>query len=132
MYFADTNICIYYLKGKFISVEEHFKNIPLNEIKIPVIVKAELLFGIEKSKQKDENKTIFNSFIKAFEVVNLNDKTLDYYAKIRNELEHTGNIIGANDLFIASIVLAYNGILVTNNTNEFERIKGLKIENWVK
>jgi tRNA(fMet)-specific endonuclease VapC len=132
MYFVDTNICIYYLKGKFIFVEEYFKNIPLNEIKIPVIVKAELLFGIEKSKQKDENKTIFNNFIKAFEVVNLNDKALDYYAKIRNELEHTGNIIGANDLFIASIVLAHDGILVTNNTNEFERINGLRIENWVK
>lgn len=101
-----------------------------NGIKIPVIVKAELLFGIEKSLQKEKNMTVFENFLKAFEVINLNDEALNHYAKIRNELEKGGRIIGSNDLFIASIVLAHNGILVTHNTNEFKRIRELKLEDW--
>jgi tRNA(fMet)-specific endonuclease VapC len=73
---------------------------------------------------------VFENFSKAFEVINLNDEALNHYAKIRNELEKTGRIIGSNDIFIASIVLAYDGILVTHNTNEFKRIHDLKIDDW--
>jgi len=54
------------------------------------------------------------------------------YAKIRCNLEKTGSIIGPNDLLIASIVQYCNGILVTNNTGEFERVKKLKLENWIQ
>jgi tRNA(fMet)-specific endonuclease VapC len=64
--------------------------------------------------------------------VNLDDESLSQYAKIRLKLEKDGIIIGPNDLFIASIALAHNGILITHNTKEFERIAGLHIEDWVK
>jgi tRNA(fMet)-specific endonuclease VapC len=76
MYFLDTNICAYYLKGKYLSITEYFRKIPCDEIKIPIIVKAELLFGIEKSKQKEKNRKVFENFIKTFEVINLNDDSL--------------------------------------------------------
>ncbi|MDR1460492.1 MAG: type II toxin-antitoxin system VapC family toxin, partial [Campylobacteraceae bacterium] len=118
--------------GKYSSIAEYFRKIPYNEIKIPIIVKAELLFGIEKSERKENNRKAFENFIKPFEVINLNNDSLDYYAKIRAGLEKSGNIIGSNDLFIASIVLAHNGILITHNTNEFNRIEKLKIEDWVR
>jgi tRNA(fMet)-specific endonuclease VapC len=130
MYFLDTNICIYYLRGLYKSIEEHLKSIPNDEIKIPVIVKAELIYGIEKSELKEKNRNIYNKFIESFEIVNLNNESLNQYAKIRLTLERSGVIIGSNDLFIASIVLAHKGILVTHNTKEFERISGLFIEDW--
>jgi tRNA(fMet)-specific endonuclease VapC len=132
MYFLDTNICIYYLRGLYKSIEDQFKLIPNYEIKIPIIVKAELLYGIEKSKLRERNKAVYKKFIDAFEVINLDDETLDQYAKIRSNLEKDGIIIGSNDFFIASIVLAHDGILVTHNTKEFERIDGLHIEDWVR
>jgi tRNA(fMet)-specific endonuclease VapC len=132
VYFLDTNICIYYLKGKYSSLLEYFEGIPHDEIKIPIIVKAELLFGIEKSKQKEENRKIYDKFINTFDIINLDDESLKNYAKIRYKLEERGNIIGSNDLFIASIVLSHNGILVTHNINEFRRIPQLKLEDWVK
>jgi tRNA(fMet)-specific endonuclease VapC len=132
MYFLDTNICIYYLKGKYKSIEEQFRFVPRYEIKIPIIVKAELLYGIEKSKLKEENRRVYTEFIESFEIINLDDKSLSQYAKIRSEVEKAGTIIGSNDLFIASIVLAHNGILVTHNTNEFKRIYGLNVEDWVE
>jgi tRNA(fMet)-specific endonuclease VapC len=117
IYFLDTNICIYYLKGKYSSIVNYFEEISHGEIKIPVIVKAELLFGIEKSKQKEKNQKIYTQFINTFEIINLDDESLKHYAKIRYELEKNGNIISSNDLFIASIVLEHNGILVTHNIN---------------
>jgi tRNA(fMet)-specific endonuclease VapC len=132
MYFLDTNICVYYLKGRYKSVEEYFKLIPNHEIEIPVIVKAELLYGIEKSNLKETNRNIYEKFIESFKIVNLNDDALHYYAKTRVELERKGVIIGSNDLFIASIALAHDGILITHNTKEFQRVSGLKIEDWVK
>jgi tRNA(fMet)-specific endonuclease VapC len=132
MYFLDTNVCIYYLRGLYKSIEEQFTLIPNHEIKIPIIVKAELLYGIEKSKLKEGNRKIYKKFIESFEIINLDDESLNQYAKIRLSLERDGVIIGSNDLFIASIVLAHNGILITHNTKEFERIYGLHIEDWVK
>jgi tRNA(fMet)-specific endonuclease VapC len=132
MYFLDTNICIYYLRGLYKSIEERFELIPNQEIKIPIIVKAELIYKIEKSKLRERNRNIYKRFIEAFEIVNFDDEALNQYAKIRLNLEKNGIIIGSNDLFIASISLANNGILITHNTKEFERISGLHIEDWVK
>jgi tRNA(fMet)-specific endonuclease VapC len=132
MYFLDTNVCIYYLRGLHKSIEKQFEIIPSYKIKIPIIVKAELIYGIEKSKLKERNRTVYKKFIEAFEIVNIDDDALDQYAKIRLNLENDGIIIGSNDLFIASIVLAHNGILITHNTKEFERVPGLRIEDWVK
>jgi tRNA(fMet)-specific endonuclease VapC len=120
------------LKGKYKSIEEYFKIIPRYEIKIPIIVKAELLYGIEKSKLKEKNREVYNKFIESLEISNFDESSLNQYAKIRVELERNGNVIGSNDLFIASIVLANNGILVTHNTEEFKKVFGLKIEDWVK
>jgi tRNA(fMet)-specific endonuclease VapC len=132
VYFLDTNICIYYLKGLYKSIEGYFKSIPNYEIEIPVIVKAELLYGIEKSNLKETNRNVYKEFIESFKIINLNDDALQYYAKTRAELERKGIIIGSNDLLIASIVLAHDGILITHNTKEFKRVSGLKIEDWVK
>jgi tRNA(fMet)-specific endonuclease VapC len=114
------------------SIEEHFKAIPNQEIKIPIIVKAELLYGIEKSKSKEKNRDVYGKFIESFEIMNLDDESLKQYAKVRSYLEKEGSIIGSNDLFIASIALANNGILITHNTKEFKRVPGLYIEDWVK
>jgi tRNA(fMet)-specific endonuclease VapC len=132
MYFLDTNICIYYLRGLYKSIEKHFELISSQEIKIPIIVKAELIYGIEKSKLKERNRNIYEKFIEAFEIVNLDDESLNQYAKIRLNLEKDGIIIGSNDLLIASIAAAHKGILITHNTKEFERISGLRIEDWVE
>ena len=130
MYFLDTNTCIYFLKGIYKSIKEHFKEYQPKEIKIPSIVKAELLLGIEKSRQKKNNKIIYEKFLEPFEVISFDDKAAIQYAIIRARLEKAGTIIGPNDLIIASIVLSHNGILVTHNVSEFKRIPGLLIEDW--
>ena len=131
MVFFDTNICIYYLKGRYPSIRSRLLLLAPEDVKIPAMVKAELLFGAEKSIQATANREKVLRFMEPFEIVPFDDGTVDVYARIRSTTEKTGTPIGPNDLIIAAIVLAHNGVLVTNNEKEFRRIPGLEIENWV-
>jgi len=131
MYFLDTNTCIYFLNGAHESIKARLLATPPNGIRIPSIVKAELLLGAYKSKKRKEITVAVERFLEPFEVVPFTDAMAYTYAEIRGETEKKGTLIGPNDLLIASIVKFHDGILVSNNCREFERIKGLKIENWV-
>jgi tRNA(fMet)-specific endonuclease VapC len=131
MYFLDTNTCVYFLNGKYESIKNKILTTSPNEILIPSIVKAELILGAYKSQKKKQNIEIIEKFLQPFEIVPFVDLVSYVYADIRSVLEKEGKIIGPNDLLIASIVKFHDGILVTNNTKELERIKGLKLENWI-
>ena len=132
MYFLDTNTCIYYLNGRYESIKRNLLSHPPNDIKIPSIVKAELLLAAYKSKKRKANLEKLEKFLQPFEVVPFFDLVAYAYADIRSSLEKSGKIIGPDDVLIASIVQFHGGILVTNNTEEFKRVKGLMIENWVE
>lgn len=129
MYFLDTNTCIDFLRNLSESVRSRFLSVSLNEIKIPVVVKAELLLGAYKST-KPETLERTKQFLDLFEVIPFSDEMSYTYAKIRKGLEANGNKIGANDLFIAAAALNKEAILVTHNTREFIRIDGLQLEDW--
>jgi tRNA(fMet)-specific endonuclease VapC len=132
MYFLDTNTCIYFLKGTYKSILEEFKKRKPEEIKISSIVKAELLLGVEKSKQKDKNLKVYTKFLEPFEIVSFDDQAAVSYAKIRATLEKKGKIIGPNDLVIAATVMANKGVLVSHNTKEFKQVSGLILEDWIR
>lgn len=130
IYFLDSNICVYFLKGLYPSIKKNIQNTNPNNIKIPSIVKAELLYGAEKSQQKAKNLSIINRFLEPFEIIPFDNDCSIIYSKIRSAMELKGTIIGPNDYIIAATVLAKNGILVTHNTKEFGKVKNLKIEDW--
>jgi len=132
MYFLDTNTCIYFLNGKYSSIKDKILSTPPNAIAIPTIVKAELLLGAYKSKNKTVNLEKVEQFLEPFEIISFVDLMTYVYAEIRTSTESLGITIGPNDLFIASIVKFHEGVLVTNNVKEFERIDGLQIDNWVE
>ncbi|MCU0849217.1 MAG: type II toxin-antitoxin system VapC family toxin [Spirochaetes bacterium] len=130
IYFLDTNICVYFLKGLYPSILENIQTKNPNNIKIPSIVKAELLYGAEKSQNKTKNLSNIFKFLEPFEIVSFDDESSITYSKIRAAMELKGAVIGPNDYLIAATVLAKNGTLATNNIKEFEKVKNLKIENW--
>ena len=127
----DTNTCIYFLNRASERIVERFKQFSPSQIRLPSITVAELYYGAEKSKFKSRNRERVKRFVSTFEIVSFDEKACSAYAKIRYSLERSGTPVGPMDLLIASIGLAYNFIVVTNNVEEFQRIKGLKIENWV-
>ena len=127
----DTNTCIYFLNRSSDKIIAQFKKLSPSEIKLSTITVAELFFGAEKSKVKRKNFQVVESFVSAFETIPFDEKCCKIYAKIRASLERAGNAIGPMDLLIASISLANDFILVTNNTKEFNRIKKINLENWL-
>ena len=131
IYLLDTNTCIYFLNRSSEKIISQFKRFSPSEINLPSITVAELYYGAEKSKAKKKNWAIVENFVSTFEIVPFDEKSCEIYARIRASLEKSGIPIGPMDLLIASISLANNSTLVTNNIKEFSRIKGLKLENWV-
>jgi len=132
MHFLDTNICIYFLKGTHPQVGKKLMQQTPDTVKIPSIVKAELLFGAAKSHRHEENERLIRRFLKPFEIIPFDDDATTFYASIRSETEAKGTLVGPNDLIIAATVLSHDGVLVTNNTKEFLRISNLSIENWTE
>ncbi len=131
-YYLDTNICIYFLKGMNENIRRRLLEKHPDDIRICSIVKAELLYGAEKSIKKEENLKNIEEFLFPFQIIPFGENDSNSYSRIRAELEKEGRIIGPNDLLIASTVLENDGILITNNVKEFERVKNLKIENWTE
>lgn len=127
----DTNTCIYYLNRVSENLIAQFRKYSPSGIKLSSITVAELFFGVEKSSAKKKNRAIVESFVSTFEIIPFDEAGSRIYAKIRASLEKKGSPIGPMDLLIASVSLANNFILVTNNTKEFSRIRKLKLENWL-
>lgn len=129
-WFLDTNVCIYFLKGTHPSIREHLCSKAPVEIKIPAIVRAELLLGAEKSTHPAKVRPKVEAFLSFFETIAFDEAAAKEYAFIRSKLEKVGTPIGPNDLLIAATVKAHRATLVTHNTKEFQRITGLKLEDW--
>ena len=129
-YFLDTNTCIYYLKGSSPKIAGRLRRTSPNRIKIPAVVKAELLLGAQKSERRERVLESLGEFLMPFEVMPFGDESTSHYAEIREDLEHRGLPIGPNDLLIAATAVANGLTLVTANTDEFARVIGLSIENW--
>lgn len=128
-YLLDTNICIYFLKGKFGLIEK-VESIGLNNLFISEITVAELKFGAENSERREENREVVDSFIKKFSILPIFN-SLDLYAKEKARLRKKGISIDEFDLLIGSTCLANDLILVTNNEKHFSPLSKIKIENWV-
>lgn len=132
MYMLDTNVLIDFLRGTSRNIYKMLLRSDASLIKVPAVVKAELLLGAEKSSNPEAERHKAEALLLPFEIVPFDDGCTFQYAKIRAYLEHEGLVIGSNDLLIAATALAYSSVLVTNNTREFERVPGLVIEDWAE
>lgn len=130
-YMLDTNICIYLMNSKDKDVLESFSNLNPEELCISNITYSELMYGVAKSKKKELNFTRVLLFLSRIDILNYDFNASEEYGKIKATLESKGKLIGANDMFIAAHAKSQGLTLVTNNTKEFKRIEGLKVENWV-
>ena len=130
-HFLDTNICIYHLNGSAPGLSAILEQTPPSSIGIPSMVAAELIFSAEKSVKREHNLKRIELFLSLYDIIPFESKAAQIYGAIRCNLERRGRIIGGNDLIIAATVLAHEGILVTNNTEEFSRINGLRLEDWM-
>lgn len=132
-YMLDTNILIYFLKRNPPHVAERVDSLPSDVlIYMSFITYAELLKGAERSTKKAESIQKLKALTQFIPVgYPQHDRICHAYAQQFYALKQAGTPIGGNDLWIACHALADDATLVTNNVKEFERIEGLKLENWV-
>ena len=131
-YLLDTNICIYIIKKRPTIVFEKFQSLSIGSVGISSITLAELQYGIMKSSDPIKNQEALNKFLTPIEILDFDFFASTDYGKVRANLEQKGTPIGPLDTLIAAHAKSLDLILVTNNEREFERIIGLKIENWTK
>jgi tRNA(fMet)-specific endonuclease VapC len=132
LYMLDTNVCIYAINNDPASYCNKLESLENSghSLAISSIVLAELQFGIANSKRKEQNQIKVNAFISGLDVIDFSAKCALFYGELRFELKQKGISIGNNDLLIASHALCERATLVTNNSSEFGRVAGLKLDNW--
>jgi len=126
-YLLDTNIISYYLKGIENLREKITTNI--DSLCISIISYYEIVSGLQSI---DANKRIneFEKFCKLIEIINLDKASILASCKIYASLKKSGKLIDDIDILIAGIALSNNLVMITDNTEHFDRIEGLKVENW--
>jgi tRNA(fMet)-specific endonuclease VapC len=129
-YLLDTNICVYIINRKPSAVIERFRQMMLGEVGVSSITAAELAFGVAKSGSA-RNRTALEKFLAPLEILPFGSDAIWVYGDIRSALERSGTPIGALDTLIAAHALSAKLTLVTNNLKEFQRVAGLRCENWV-
>ena len=129
-YMMDTNICIYAIKNKPESVIRKILSQNPEDLCISVVTYAELMHGVEKSQAVEKNRIAMSLFLSAITVLDFDGEAAEAYGQIRAELERKGTPIDLMDLLIAGHARSQGLILVTNNTREFARVTGLRIEDW--
>ena len=128
-FLLDTNICIFYLKGKY-RLNEQLKKVGLQNCCISEVTLAELKYGAECSDQIAENIRMIDDFAKVITIVPIYN-SLNFYAKEKARLRKSGKLIDDFDILIGVSAVANNLVLVTDNQKHLSRISKIKIENWI-
>jgi len=129
-YLLDTNVCVDYLNGRYPAVTRAIQRSAPDDLCVSSVAVAELRYGAEKSVHRPRNHARLDVFLTDIPCVDFDRNAASFYGRIRAALEKRGTLIGAYDLQIAAHALALGLVLVSDNTREFQRVRGLKLESW--
>jgi tRNA(fMet)-specific endonuclease VapC len=128
-FMLDTNICIFTIKNKPDSVRQAF-NQRQGQLCVSAITAMELTYGAEKSAAPARNLSVVEGFLARLDVLDYDRAAAANTGQLRAELALAGTPVGPYDAMIAGHARSQGLILVTNNTREFSRVPGLRLEDW--
>lgn len=129
-YLLDTNILSDLVRNPQGIVKEEIEHRGENSICTSIIVASELRFGAEKSGSRRLTSQL-EAILSAIEILPLEEPSDKRYAELRQHLEKSGTPIGPNDMLIAAHALSLDLVLISANLKEFNRVPGLRVENWL-
>lgn len=129
-YLLDANACIRLINGTSAALVRRLALHAPTEMAVPAIVAGELAFAAYNSTRVAENLRLVSDFLAPYAIVPFDSQVGYHYGRIWADLKRRGAPIGANDLLIAATAVASDLVLVTNNTGEFGRVVGLRLEDW--
>lgn len=129
-YLLDTNACIRLLNNSSPPLVARMQQTAPSDVALCSVVKAELIFGAYRSTRAAENLRLLERFFAPFTSLAFDDHCVEQFGRMHASLQEQGTPIGPYDLMIAATTVAADLILVTANVREFERVVGLRFENW--
>lgn len=128
-FMLDTNICIFTIKNRPQQVRDAF-NRSYDQLCISSVCLMELIYGAEKSASPEKNLSVVEGFVARLEVLPYDELAAGHTGQLRAELARSGTPIGPYDQLIAGHARSRGLIMVTNNRREFDRVPGLRVEDW--
>lgn len=129
-YMLDTNICIYLIKDRMAALRQHFKDVG-DRVCMSAITLGELRYGAEKSDLRTQNFEALERFADRMPILPFDGLAAAHYGELRAALVRAGTPCGPLDTQIGAHARSRGLIVVTNNRREFDRMPGLRVENWV-
>jgi tRNA(fMet)-specific endonuclease VapC len=129
-FLLDTNACVDYLTARYPKVVERIQGSSPEDLLLSVVVVAELRYGADHSARRRTNHARIDALIEEIEPLDFDLRAAATYGRVRAQLEAGGTPIGPNDMLIAAHALSRGLTVITDNTAEFGRVKGLKVDNW--
>ena len=129
-YVLDSDTVIYILMGNESAIS-YLLGVSPNDLATTRVNYAELLFGAYNSQRVEHNLARIKSFLGELLILEFDRQASEIFARQKAHLKKRGLLIPDMDLAIGSICLASEGTLVTNNTQHFTRIHGLRLANWI-
>jgi tRNA(fMet)-specific endonuclease VapC len=134
VYMLDTDTCIFLMRGEAPVLAAHVQSVPLQQQVMSAVTFAELTCGVQASAagKRKQNQAVLDSLALHLAVLDWPQEAAPHYAGIRLDLKKRGAQLGAADLMIAAHARVLGATVVTNNTKDFGRVKGLQVENWTR
>ncbi len=126
----DTNACIALLNGSSVCLAARVAGCAPADFAISSVTEAELLYGTRHSTRVAHNLRTLTRFLEPLPSLPFDTRAAEHYGRIRAELAARGTPIGGNDIMIAATALAHDLVVITRNTREFNRVVGLRVEDW--
>jgi tRNA(fMet)-specific endonuclease VapC len=129
-YLLDTNACIDYFTARYPKVVARVQGSSPDDLLLSAVVVAELRYGADHSARRRTNHARIDALLEEIETLDFDLRAAAVYGRVRSQLEAGGTPIGPNDMLIAAHALSRGLTVVTDNSAEFGRVKGLRVENW--
>jgi tRNA(fMet)-specific endonuclease VapC len=132
-YLLDTDMCIYLLNGDE-RIKGKVAQVGVEAISVSILTVGELYFGAYNSARLEANMERIHKFLSypGPIVLAIDDDAAEYFGKFKAALRREGKPIGDVDLLIAGVAASRGLKVVTNNTEHFERIADISLENWLR
>lgn len=130
-YLLDTDVFSLMVKGQDEQINARMQTLSKGEALLSVITTGEYFYGVSHAPVSALREKRAQRLIDFFGVLPLGAEVGASYGAIRADLRAKGTPIGPNDLWLAAQANAHELVMVTRNTREFKRVKGLKVEDWL-
>lgn len=130
-YLLDTSICVFFLCGK-LTLDDFIKEKGRENFYISEVTVLELRYGAENSDNPSKSHKAVDAFINGLSIIPIYG-CIKRYAKEKVRLRKIGKPMHDEfDLLIGATAVENKLILITDNGKDFERLSGIKIENWIQ